>query len=323
MTGSVNAILTALHLVLSKLQSEEIAAIRPPTAQPGDDTLLVKLLVPNKLCGALIGKGGETIRNFISDSQAIIRVASPDEMPYGVSDRVVRVMGSLDQILRAVALVVTKVMEDERYDSLCHTLPYMPLASRTVQPLPLAAAPGMMPPYQPGVPMLPGGHPRMPPPLPGALLLEDPLHGSPGGARRRRPEDTEVHMAVPDSVAGFIIGRQGRGLKELQQMLGVSIVASGREEYLPGTQDRRFTVTGPEDRVNYARMILASKVDKAKAVGGRGGSRQACISRARAQLLPLTLQDLAQGSLPGVAPSGAPAGPMMPAPSSFTGPGSD
>lgn len=29
----------------------------------------VRLLVPNQLCGALIGRNGETIRNFINDSQ--------------------------------------------------------------------------------------------------------------------------------------------------------------------------------------------------------------------------------------------------------------
>lgn len=78
MTGTVNAILTALHLILSKLRAEDITAVK---ADRGEE---VKMLVPNQLCGALIGKNGETIRNFINDSQANIKVG--DAAPRGSGD---------------------------------------------------------------------------------------------------------------------------------------------------------------------------------------------------------------------------------------------
>lgn len=53
----------------------------------------VRLLVPNQLCGALIGRSGETIRNFINDSQASIKVSNVEEMPFGAADRIVKVRG--------------------------------------------------------------------------------------------------------------------------------------------------------------------------------------------------------------------------------------
>ena len=51
--------------------------------------LQLRLLVPATLCGALIGRGGSTIRAFSEDARASIAVSAPDSSPPGVPDRVV------------------------------------------------------------------------------------------------------------------------------------------------------------------------------------------------------------------------------------------
>lgn len=84
--------------------------------------------------------------------------------------------------------------------------------------------------------------------------------GAPAVGPRNAPNVVSVSIGVPDEVVGQIIGRQGRGMKELQAMLGVQIAASQRDEFMPGTHDRKFTITGPVERVKYAEMILGSKI---------------------------------------------------------------
>ena len=61
-------------------------------ARDGKSTQL-RLLVPTPLCGAIIGKGGATIRSFAEDSAAAITVSPQDKQPLGLPDRVVRITG--------------------------------------------------------------------------------------------------------------------------------------------------------------------------------------------------------------------------------------
>jgi hypothetical protein len=83
-------------------------------ARDGKSTQL-RLLVPTPLCGAIIGKGGATIRSFAEDSRAAITVSPQDKQPLGIPDRVVRITGAQDQLLRAVALLLTKLVESPNY----------------------------------------------------------------------------------------------------------------------------------------------------------------------------------------------------------------
>ena len=83
LTGTVSAILTALHLIMSKLSEVSALFVLPrlaisrvaqrfdniPSCQDGardsvgrDPNSELRIVVPNKACGAVIGKGGATIR---------------------------------------------------------------------------------------------------------------------------------------------------------------------------------------------------------------------------------------------------------------------
>eukprot|EP00475_Leptophrys_vorax_P005020 TRINITY_DN13019_c0_g2_i3.p1 TRINITY_DN13019_c0_g2~~TRINITY_DN13019_c0_g2_i3.p1 ORF type:complete len:163 (+),score=14.38 TRINITY_DN13019_c0_g2_i3:87-575(+) len=58
LTGTVSAILTALHLILSKLADD---AARGGTA-PREEDMELRIVVPDRVCGAIIGKSGATIK---------------------------------------------------------------------------------------------------------------------------------------------------------------------------------------------------------------------------------------------------------------------
>lgn len=110
-SGTIDQLLTALHLVLEKLKSEP-AALRAVLAK--DDKLQLRMLVHSRLCGTLIGKGGATIRSFNQDSKAAFNISPPPVMPT-LTERIVKMTGDADELMRAVALVVTKLSENPDY----------------------------------------------------------------------------------------------------------------------------------------------------------------------------------------------------------------
>ncbi|PNY03542.1 RNA-binding protein nova-1-like, partial [Trifolium pratense] len=80
------------------LHSEDDNDVEPKTK--------VRLIVPNGSCGGIIGKGGATIRSFIEDSQAGIKISPQDNSYYGHNDRVVTLTGTLDEQMRAIDLII-------------------------------------------------------------------------------------------------------------------------------------------------------------------------------------------------------------------------
>jgi RNA-binding protein Nova len=69
----------------------------------------VKMAVSRKLCGAVIGQKGQTIRDFMADSGATIRVQPLSELTPSDSERLITVSGGRDKVLRAVALILNTV----------------------------------------------------------------------------------------------------------------------------------------------------------------------------------------------------------------------
>ena len=145
-------------------------------SRDGKSTQL-RLLVPAALCGAVIGKGGATIRSFAEDSKAAITVSSQDKQPPGVLDRVVRVTGGPEQLLRAVALLLTKLAENPNYAR---------FTSATVSYAAPAVGPAPSAPFAASLPAV-------------------PTSGSgPKGQQR-----VEVTVSVPEGRVGAVIGKGG------------------------------------------------------------------------------------------------------------------
>ncbi|GAB4822028.1 hypothetical protein N2152v2_009074 [Parachlorella kessleri] len=224
-SGTVNQLLTALHLVLSKLKSEP-GALRAVQAKESAELLQLRMLVHSRLCGTLIGKGGATIRSFNEDSKATFNISSPPTVP-GLQERVVRMTGDIDQLMRAVALVVTKLSENPDYHLL--TDANLSYSHRG---------------------FLPGGGPYPPPQGMGGAA------GGPQGAPAQ-----SVTMPVPEDKVGVVIGKQGQVIKQIKEMLGVNIRISAKGEFMAGTSDRVCTISGSQESVEIAQRIIKQKIE--------------------------------------------------------------
>ncbi|XP_068329004.1 protein BTR1 isoform X2 [Pyrus communis] len=220
-SGTINEIVKAVDLVLAKLlselHSEEIEEVEPRTK--------LRLVVPNSSCGGIIGKGGSTIKSFIEESQAGIKISPQDNNYFGLNDRLVTVTGSLDEQMRAVDLIVSKLSEDSHYAQSMN-------------------APFSYPAYN--------------------AMSYGPPNGT-GGKFQNAKEDrsNSVTIGVADEHIGLVLGRGGRTIMEISQGSGAKIKISDRGDFMSGTTDRKVTITGSQRAIHAAESMIMQKVSYA------------------------------------------------------------
>ncbi|GMH42138.1 hypothetical protein BSKO_10057 [Bryopsis sp. KO-2023] len=228
-SGTLHAVLTAVHLVLGKVREETVGSgVEDDTED--DDVLQVKLCIPIRLCGAIIGKGGGTVRAFMDDCKADIRIQGQESLLPGVSERLVTVKGTTSQIMRAFGLILSKLSEDPKYDEYAE------------QPL----SPGSR--YRSG-----SSH------LSNMNQLVAPLAQS----------NSMLVLDVSNTDAGAVLGRRGRNIAEITQVSGARVKVSERDDVNPETGCRKVTITGSLESVNLAMCMVCQKVGVSDNGGGR------------------------------------------------------
>ncbi|KAG8380576.1 hypothetical protein BUALT_Bualt06G0029900 [Buddleja alternifolia] len=72
----------------------------------------IRFLLSNAEAGSVIGKGGSTINDIQSQSGARIHLSRNYEYFPGTSDRIIMVSGGIDDILKAVDLILSKLLDE-------------------------------------------------------------------------------------------------------------------------------------------------------------------------------------------------------------------
>ncbi|KAJ9553651.1 hypothetical protein OSB04_017696 [Centaurea solstitialis] len=222
-SGTIDEVLEAVELILTKLFTE----FYTEEGEEGEPRSKVRLIVPNSSCGGIIGKGGSMIRSFIEDSQANIKISPQDNNYVGLNDRLVTVIGTLQQLVQAINLILLKLSEDVYYvQSIGPPFPY--------------AAPYNVPNYGPR-----GG----------------------GGKFQNNKEDmsNSVTLGVADEHIGIVVGRGGRNIMEISQISGARIKISERGDFISGTCDRKVSITGSGRAILVAEAMIMHKVASASA----------------------------------------------------------
>ncbi|KAH6554526.1 hypothetical protein KP509_1Z328100 [Ceratopteris richardii] len=222
----------------------------------------VVLVVPHSVCGAIIGKGGATIRSFVEESHANIKLSPSDQNIRGLHDRLVSITGSFDQQMHAVALITKRYLRIQIMLNMplllfytqakicwgCSTmLVHIPVILSLVTEL------------------LPSGHS-----VQTMVCLKRYLNqmGPFLGARAPLPfpvissntANTSIMIAIPDERIGVIVGRGGKTIYDIEQLSGSRIRISDRGDFVPGTTDRKVMITGSPDCIYLAHQILSQKI---------------------------------------------------------------
>ncbi|XP_074366311.1 protein BTR1 isoform X2 [Apium graveolens] len=231
-SGTVNNVLKGVELILDKLLNEFYLE-EGDGAEPRSK---VRLVVPNSSCGGIIGKGGATIKSFIEESQAGIKISPQDNSYAGISDRLVTVAGTLEEQMRAIDLILSKLSEDTYYiQSLSTPFPYAGYNA---------------PNYGPN-----GG---------GGKFQNHRPHNNKGpGVLQDDRNSNSVTIGVADEHIGLVLGRGGRNVIEISQVSGARIKISDRDDFMAGTTDRKVTITGSQRAIRVAEDMISQKVSSA------------------------------------------------------------
>ncbi|TYJ36543.1 hypothetical protein E1A91_A05G313700v1 [Gossypium mustelinum] len=220
-SGAIDDILKAVELILAKLLDElnikDNDDVEPRTK--------VRLIVSNSSCGSIIGKGGATIKSFIEGSQAGIKISPQDNNFYGLNDRLVTVTGTLDEQLRAIDLILSKLCEDSYYSPAMHA------------PFSYAATYNSMS-YAPN-----------------GAGVKFPNH--------KEDHSNSITIGVSDEHIGLVLGRGGRNIMEISQVSGARIKISDRGDFMSGTNDRKVTIMGSQRAIHQAESMILQKVANA------------------------------------------------------------
>ncbi|XP_077226183.1 protein BTR1-like isoform X1 [Tasmannia lanceolata] len=251
-TGAFDEIIKATEIILEKLFSEV-------HVEDGDDidaTSKVRLIVPNSSCGGIIGKGGSTIKSFIEDSQAGIKISPQDHNYVGLNDRLVTLTGSLEEQMRAIFLILSKLTEDTHYSqSINAPFSYSGVNFSGFHGIPIGyVLPSVGTVAYNAVNFGPNG-------TGGNFQNNKGLMPS----RRQSGESHEdrgnsMTIGVADEHIGAVVGRGGRSIMEISQASGARIKISDRGDFMSGTSDRKVTITGSQSAIHAAEAMILHKV---------------------------------------------------------------
>eukprot|EP00210_Caulerpa_lentillifera_P005810 g5556.t1 len=235
-SGTLHSVLTAVHLILGKIK-EETENSEEETTQSmteEDEHLQVKLCIPVRLCGAVIGKGGSTVRSFMEDCKAEIRIQGQDNLLPGVSERLVTIKGNTSQIMRAFGLILSKLTEDPKYDEYADQ-PLSPIANQHS----------------------------------GSFTMASLSHYV---APLAQANCVSV-LDVSNADAGAILGRRGKNIAEITQISGARVKVSDRDENPSEATGRKVTISGTLDAVHLALLLVCQKVGMSESPGPSSGAR--------------------------------------------------
>ncbi|KAK9064053.1 hypothetical protein SSX86_017925 [Deinandra increscens subsp. villosa] len=242
-SGTIDEVLEAVELIITKLVNEFYAE----EGEEAEPRSKVRLIVPNSSCGGIIGKGGSMIRSFIEESGANIKISPQDNTYVGLNDRLVTVIGTLQQLGQAINLILLKLSEDVYYvQSIGPTFPYAGMLSFLVRSISIL----IYPPYN---------APNYGPPGVGGKFQNNRFQNN------KEDASNSLTLGVADEHIGLVVGRGGRNIMEISQISGARIKISERGDFISGTCDRKVTITGSQRATRIAEAMIMHKVSSASA----------------------------------------------------------
>ncbi|KAM6933968.1 RNA-binding protein Nova-2 isoform 2-T3 [Xenentodon cancila] len=96
----------------------------------------------------------------------------------------------------------------------------------------------------------------------GYLSATSPLVASSLLATEKLAEGAKevVEIAVPENLVGAILGKGGKTLVEYQELTGARIQISKKGEFIPGTRNRKVTITGSQAATQAAQYLISQRI---------------------------------------------------------------
>lgn len=292
--GNVDVVANALHLVADKLAEIKNREFGSENKQNPDGEVAIMLLIPNCQIGGVIGKNGTKISSTRANSGANIRVS--EKMLDNSTEKSVHVTGSSEQVYKALILICYHILENA--DKSAKQL-YVPLPEAKQQqapvinpgynyhtnaPLPISHNPYLASPslasslHSPLSQYPPPSHYSPYPPVPNSLSgmaqgigamagMGGVMHsigqiGQVSGGLHLPQE--KVVIPIPETLIGYIIGRNGSIINDIRTRSGAAIKISDK---LPNASERTITITGTANMNEMAVALINEKLSQYTANG--------------------------------------------------------
>lgn len=242
--GTVEQCATAWRLfgeVIVQFQQEQAEK----SGTEPNDTFTVKILCDQSRIGAVIGKGGATIRQTQAETEAKIQ-CSNDPLP-GSTEKTVNI-STTTQIMEHALVVVLMQLRDYPLRPGTTSTQFVPGAPAAV------AAPAYGAPYNPYANAAPSdpyssqaGYPTsypgygMAPPAPS------------GGSKHTQ------RIVIPTMCAGGVIGKRGSRIREIQQQSGCTVRIADATEESPS--ERVVSLEGSNEGIQIAIQLIRIAVE--------------------------------------------------------------
>lgn len=234
--------------------------------RPNDDEESeIRFLIHQSQAGAIIGRGGNKVKEMREDTGAHIKVYT--ECAPLSTERVVQINGSPRVIVKCFSTIFDIVQStppkgpNRQYDP-CNWDEeyYMDYGGYSGRGESFGSSRG-------GRGGRMGGDYRSgrsgPPPMRGRRDDYDDRRGGGGrgygggGGYGGRSQTNTSQVSIPQDLAGLIIGKGGSRIKEIRQQSGASVSIADPDE---GSDDRIITIVGTNDQIHCAHYLLQMSV---------------------------------------------------------------
>uniref|UniRef100_A0A7E4UYM7 KH domain-containing protein n=1 Tax=Panagrellus redivivus TaxID=6233 RepID=A0A7E4UYM7_PANRE len=94
-----------------KRQNSDNSGPATKRAHMSDAEVQIKVLIPASAVGALIGKGGESMRNLKSESGCRVQMSKNQEVYHGTNERICLVKGKVNSCMIVIAAILDRIKE--------------------------------------------------------------------------------------------------------------------------------------------------------------------------------------------------------------------
>ncbi|XP_059062328.1 insulin-like growth factor 2 mRNA-binding protein 1 isoform X3 [Achroia grisella] len=210
--------------------------------------ICLKILAHNNLIGRIIGKGGNTIKRIMQETDTKITVSSINDINSFNLERIITVKGSIENMAKAESQISAKLRQSYEND-------LQVLAPQSI----------MFPGLHPMAMMSTGrGFCGAPPPFPPPIYA--PLAGQ-GGAQQGAGDSQETtYLYIPNNAVGAIIGTKGSHIRNIIRFSNASVKIAPLEQEKQGEnpnnpqQERKVTIVGSPEAQWKAQYLIFEKM---------------------------------------------------------------
>ena len=210
--------------------------------------ITLRVVAPKTAVAAIIGKGGQQIKELQETTNAKIQVSNREE---GLVERIITVSGHLEDVRAAAFAVAASLQRDLNLKS------QMYVVYKNISPINGALSLCYGQPLGLAVP-----YPSLA--IPQAQLQQQQQQQLQQQQQQQQEllmsQPCEIFLHVPEGVVGAVIGRNGKCVADIIKQSGARIQISQKGVYAPGTNNRKVTIAGGVAAVHRAHILLLQRV---------------------------------------------------------------